>query len=215
MERYSNREEAGKILAEQLRQYENDPNTLVLALPRGGVPVAYEIARALHLPLDIFIVRKLGVPGHSEFAFGAIAANGVRVFNEDAIRDCHVSPEAIQAVTDSEMKELTRRESVYRGNHVFPVIKDRNIILVDDGVATGASLRAAIQALKKFQLAKLIVAVPVIDKSLYAMISELVDQFVCPLQVSYLQAVGSWYDDFAQTEDEEVFRLLKAARTLL
>lgn len=209
MEKYTNRREAGKILASQLGVYANRRDVIVLALPRGGVPVAYEIAKALHVPLDVFIVRKLGVPGHSELAMGAITLGGVKIFNEDIIKDLHIKSEDINIVIAKEQEELKRRETKYRGNHIFPSLKDKTIILVDDGIATGATMRAAIKALDLLQPAGIIVAVPVAEKSMCDRIQSLVKQLVCPLRPVHFNAVGAWYDDFSQTEDEEVYTLLK------
>lgn len=213
MEKYRNRQEAGKILGHELHAYANRKDVIVLALPRGGVPVGFEIAKALNVPLDIFIVRKLGVPGHSELAMGALASGGEPLFNEDIINSLRISKEEIDAVIAQEKQELKRRETVYRGNRPFPTIKGKTIILVDDGIATGATIRAAIQALKGMNPASLIVAVPVADKHLSENMEPLVDRFVCPMRPLQFYAVGIWYDDFQQTEDEEVFALLKEAQT--
>ena len=213
MDKYSNRQEAGVVLANELHGYAYRKDVIVLALPRGGVPVAYEIAKALKVPLDVFIVRKLGVPGHAELAFGAIAMGGQAVYNQDIISHLSIPPTEIQAVIDAEKKELKRREVAYRGNHTFPVIRDKVVILVDDGIATGASMRAAIQAIQALQPAEIIVAVPVADKLICREMKILVDELICPKQPTELYAVGAWYVDFAQTEDDEVHQLLKAART--
>ena len=215
MDSYLNREHAGKILAQELKSYANIPDLLVLALPRGGVPVAYEIAIALHAPLDVFIVRKLGVPGHEELALGAIAMGGSSVLNEDIVRDLRISPKAIQQVTQTEQKELERRALAYRGPRPFPVLKDRNIILVDDGIATGATMRAAVLALKKLSPRKLIIAVPVAEKSICEKLAALVDQLICPLRPQYFNAVGAWYEVFDQTSDAEVRTLLKKSKPSL
>ena len=209
--KYQNRYEAGKILAEHLHAYANNANVIVLALPRGGVPVAYEIAEALHAPLDVFVVRKLGVPGHKELAMGAIASGNAHVFNEDIIRELQISLEEIRTVMRNEQDELNRRESLYRQNKPFPSLLDKIVILVDDGIATGATIRVAINALKKLQPAKLILAVPVAQKSLSTQLRQKVDEYICPLEPSDLNAVGAWYDDFSQTEDDEVHTLLRAA----
>lgn len=211
MDRYSNRREAGEILATQLAAYASRDDVIVLALPRGGVPVAFEIAKALLAPLDVFIVRKLGVPGHSELAMGAIAIGGATVFNEDIIEDLQISQEAIQKVIKDEKKELDRRSLVYRGDKPFPQLENKIVILVDDGIATGATIRAAITSLKEFKPARIIVAVPVADKKICQQLSPIVDELICPLQPTQLYAVGGWYEDFSQTEDEEVFLLLNKA----
>ncbi len=212
--RYKNREAAGKILAAALNNYADHPDVIVLALPRGGVPVAYEIAAHLHVPLDVFVVRKIGVPGQSELAMGAIASGGVRVFNEGIIHHLKISQDAIKAVIANEEKELQRRNDIYRSNRPFPDLHNKTIILVDDGIATGASIRAAIGALRKLNPAQIIVAVPVADKDICDDLAPLVDGLICPLQPPYLNAVGSWYEEFTQTEDEEVYALLKKAATL-
>ena len=209
MDKYSHRQEAGKQLAEYLMAYANRQDVLVLALPRGGVPVGFEIAKALNVPLDVFIVRKLGVPGHAELAMGAIALGGVCVFNEEIIRELHVSKDEIQAVIQKEEQELARREMAYRGHHPFPSLNDKIIILVDDGIATGATIRVAVKALEQLNPARIIIAVPVADKQLCENIQPLVDEFICPLRPLHFYAVGAWYEDFSQTEDEEVYALLK------
>ena len=211
LDKYADRQEAGKVLAALLKPYSNDKNALVLALPRGGVPVAYEIATTLHLPLDVFIVRKLGVPGHSELAMGAIAMGGVTVFNDDILNDLQISQAEINRVIAAEEDELLRRQTAYRNDKPFPVVRDKTIILVDDGIATGATIRSAILALNKMEPKRLIVAVPVADISICEVIQSLVDEFYCPLQPTHLYAVGAWYVDFSQTEDAEVFSLLKKA----
>lgn len=212
MEKYSDRQEAGKVLAEQLKKYAHQADTIVLALPRGGVPVGFEIATALHLPLDVFIVRKLGVPGHEELAFGAIASNNMIEYNDEVVHEAHLSPATIQSVIAKERAELARREMAYHRGRPFPTVKDKTVILVDDGVATGATIRTAIRALKQMQPALLIVAVPVIDAHLYESIQSLADVFICPLKPEHLYAVGGWYDNFSQTEDEEVYTLLSRAK---
>jgi putative phosphoribosyl transferase len=214
MDRYRDRQDAGRQLASQLMAYANHKDTIVLALPRGGVPVAYEIATILHVPLDVFIVRKLGVPGQRELAMGAIATGHAQIFNHDIIEELHISQDEIERVIAQEEIEMQRREVAYRGNHVFPSLKNKTVILVDDGIATGATIRVAIKALRQMNPAKLVVAVPVAAFDMCEKIQTLVDQFVCPLRPSFFQAVGVWYEDFAQTEDEEVHRLLKNARML-
>jgi len=211
METYLDRHDAGKQLAVALQAYKEAKNTLVLALPRGGVPVAYEVATALHLPLDIFIVRKLGVPGQEELAMGAIAMGADQPFlNKEVIRLAHVSAEAIAHVLQKEKQELARRNQVYRQAKPFPDVTDKTIILIDDGIATGATLRAAIYALRALHVGRIVVAVPVAAQSLCAELETEVDQLICPLRPVYFSSVGQWYDDFSQTEDEEVFALLKS-----
>jgi len=212
MEKYLNRSEAGKILANKLKVYSSRGDVLIFALPRGGVPVAYEIAHSLKAPLDVFIVRKLGVPGHEELAMGAIAMGNTIVFNKQIVDDLSISQSAIDTVIEKESKELKRRESVYRNHQPFPNIKNKVIILVDDGIATGATIRVAIKALRSLEPSFIIAAIPVADISICSEMESLVDLFICPLRPSYLYAVGAWYDDFSQTEDAEVHQLLDAAR---
>lgn len=211
MDKYTNRTEAGQTLAKELRVYANRDDVIVLALPRGGVPVGYEVAKALHVPLDIFIVRKLGVPGHEELAMGAIAMGDTVVFNQDIIIDLGISQTAIDQVIQAESAELKRRETAYRGDKPFPALKNKTIILVDDGIATGATMRVAIKALRQLQPAAIIAAVPVADKTLSEHMAPLVDRLVCPLKPLQFYAVGAWYHDFSQTEDQEVHELLKKA----
>ena len=212
MKKYFHRRHAGKALAKALIQYLNQKDVIVLALPRGGVPVAFEIASKLHVPLDIFIVRKLGVPGHNELAMGAIAMGGVTVFNAEIIKNFGIPPESIQKVIDIEHRELLRREMVYRGNYSFPQITNKKVILVDDGMATGATMRAAIKALRELKPAKIIVAVPLADRRLCQKIKLLIDDLVCPLQVANFDAVATWYEDFNQVEDDEVRTLMQQAQ---
>ncbi len=213
MDKYQDRQEAGKMLANELKAYANRQDVIVLALPRGGVPVGFEIARALNVPLDVFIVRKLGVPGHSELAMGAISTGDTYIFNEDIIGELRISKSAIEAVIEDEQKELKRREIAYRGNHTFPSVKDKTIILVDDGIATGATIRAAIKALRKLEPASIVVAVPVAEKTMCDKIQTLVDRLVCPLRPIHFYAVGAWYYNFSQTEDDEVYHLLHESHT--
>lgn len=205
---YINRRDAGKKLAHSLQKYCNRDDTIVLALPRGGVPVAYEVARALPAPLDVFIVRKIGVPGHSELAMGAIAPQNTLILNESIIKECRISEEEISQVKEKELKELNRREMAYRGTKPFPTLKNKTVILIDDGIATGASMHAAIEALQKFKPAAVVCAVPVSSDDAAALLAPLVDDFVCPLICTDFSAVGAWYEDFSQTEDEEVRELL-------
>jgi putative phosphoribosyl transferase len=212
MDKYLNRSEAGKTLAQALQSYANKKDVLVLALPRGGVPVAYEIAKALHLPLDVFIVRKLGAPGQPELAIGAIASDGTVVFNQDIIENLQVTQDELAAVITQEAEELHRREMTYRGKAAFPTIKDKAIILVDDGIATGASMRAAIKALRVQQASQIVVAVPVADKSLSEEFEKSVDALICPMRPIHFYAVGNWYEHFPQTDDNEVCALLSEFR---
>ncbi|CAM4435588.1 MAG: putative protein [Legionella sp.] len=205
---YVNRQQAGQVLADLLHDYAVKENSLILALPRGGVPVAYEIATKLCLPMDIFIVRKLGVPGHEEYAMGAIASGGVVVFNEDVVQGLHINSTAIEEVLQKEERELERREQVYRANKSPLQLTGKTVILVDDGIATGYTMRAAIAALKQKNPAELIVAVPVAARSTCAGMANLVNKIICPLQPANFYAVGLWYDDFSQTSDEEVMHLM-------
>jgi len=201
--------EAGQKLATLLGEYANRQDVLVLALPRGGVPVAYEIAKALHVPLDVFLVRKLGVPGQEELAMGAIASGGVRVLNEDVVLMMNVSERIINAVTAKEQQELKRRENLYRGNLPPVDVHGRTVILVDDGLATGSTMRAAIEALRRKQPARMIVAVPVATVSVCEELRKEVDEIVCitvPEELFY--GIAFWYEDFSQTTDEEVYHLL-------
>lgn len=214
MHRYQNRKQAGQILAKELVPFSKQNDVIVLALPRGGVPVAFEIAKTLHAPLDVFIVRKLGVPGHSELAMGAIAMGGVTVLNDDIVASLKISPAELEAVKEKELIELKRREVTYRDNEPFPDLKNKVIILVDDGIATGATMRAAIKALRQLKVDKIIVAVPVAAMETCEVIQKLADGLICPLRPYQFYAVGAWYDDFNQTEDNEVFQLLKEARKL-
>lgn len=210
---FRDRAEAGRRLAEKLRSYAKRPDVLVLALPRGGVPVAYEVARALAAPLDVFLVRKLGFPGQEELAMGAIASGGARVLNTSLLRRLHVPPEAVEAVAAKELRELERREAAYRGSHAPPVVRGKTVILVDDGLATGASMHAAAAALRRQDPARIVVAVPVGAPSTCEDFGPIVDEVICAETPEPFTAVGQWYDDFSQTSDEEVRDLLERART--
>jgi len=210
---FSNRAEAGQLLAEKLNKYAGREDVIVLGLPRGGVPVAYEVARRLGVPLDVFIVRKLGVPGFEELALGAIASGGVRVLNEDVVRALPNANELIESVTTRELAELARRERIYRAGRPAPDIGGRTVILVDDGLATGATMRAAVAALRQLGAAKIVVAVPVGAADTCREIEQEVDETVCAMAPEWFQAVGQFYEDFSQTSDEEVRELLaRAAR---
>ncbi|KTD70908.1 phosphoribosyltransferase [Legionella tucsonensis] len=206
---YDDRYQAGRVLVDSLKNYAKRTDVIVLALPRGGVPVGYEIANKLSLPLDIFIVRKLGVPGHEELAMGAIASGGITILNDEIVNLLHISTEAIDKIQKSEQEELLRRERVYRGKKPSPELLGKTIILVDDGIATGYTMRAAIAALKQKKPAKLIVAIPVAARSTCAEIAPLVDELICPMRPVNFYAVGLWYDNFSQTTDEEVMQLLQ------
>ena len=207
---FRDRNEAGDLLGKELaKKYGTRDDLIVLALPRGGVPVGARVARALNAPLDVFIVRKLGVPGHEELAMGAIASGGVRVLNQDVLSSIPLSPSAIGAVATREQTELERREHAYRGNRPPLNIKGRTVIIVDDGLATGSSMRAAVRALKKMGPRAIIVAVPVAARETCAGLRREADDIVCLRTPEPFQAVGLWYEDFSQTTDEEVHRLLE------
>lgn len=205
---FADRHDAGACLASLLSHYEKHPDALVLALPRGGVPVAYEIAKRLHLPMDVFIVRKLGVPVHEELAMGAIATGGVRVLNQDVIRKLHITDEMIEAAAEEQERELRRREREYRGDRQPFELRSKKVILVDDGLATGASMRAAVRALKLHSPASIIVAVPVGAPETCREFEAEVDEVVCAKTPLDFTAVGAWYHDFTQTTDEEVCHLI-------
>lgn len=208
VDRFHDRREAARVLAEHLREFANDRSVLVLALPRGGVPVAYEIARALGLSLDVFIVRKLGVPGYEELAMGAIASGGVRVLNEDVVQRLGVSDQQIEQAATREQQEIERRELEYRGDLPPIDFRGKTIILVDDGLATGATMRAGVEALAEAGVSKIVVAVPVGSVEAVERLEHEADAVVCPLQPEDFSAVGQWYEDFAQTSDEEVRELM-------
>jgi putative phosphoribosyl transferase len=205
---FSNRIEAGWLLAEKLEKYADRDDVIVLGLPRGGVPVAKEVAKRLRAPLDVFIVRKLGVPGFEELAAGAIASGGVRVLNEDVMRAIPHADQAIEAVTARETTELHRREQIYREGRPAPQLRDRIAILVDDGMATGATMRAAVKALRQRGAAKIVVAVPVGPPDTCHEIEEQSDETICLSTPEFFQAVGQYYEDFSQTTDEDVRDLL-------
>ncbi|HEY7635095.1 MAG TPA: phosphoribosyltransferase family protein [Gemmatimonadales bacterium] len=209
--RFHDRVEAGRRLAEALKAYAGNSNLLVLALPRGGVPVGYEVARALHAPLDLILVRKLGVPGHEELAMGAIASGGVRILSEDVVAMLGIPDRVIAAVAAVEEKELERRERLYRDAKAQPNVGGRVVILVDDGLATGATMRAAAAALRTQGPKWLVVAVPVAPVETCQMLRAEADDVICALSPEPFVAVGAWYDDFAQTSDEEVRTLLQRA----
>jgi putative phosphoribosyl transferase len=209
---FADRVEAGKLLgAEVVRRIAKRPNALVLALPRGGVPVGYQVARALDAPLDVFVVRKLGVPGQEELAMGAIASGGVRVMNDDVLRYVPVSQAMIDRVAEAEGRELARREKAYRGNRPPLDVAGKTVVIVDDGLATGSTMRAAVRALRDMRPREIVVAVPVAAPSTCADFRAIVDEVICLRTPEPFQAVGQWYDDFSQTTDEEVHRLLGLA----
>lgn len=209
MRRFRNRTEAGQLLATKLTAYANRTDVLVLGLPRGGVPVADEIAKALNLPLDICLVRKLGAPGNKELAMGAIGMGGVMVLNDDVVESLEVSQETMAKVVELEEKELARRDRAYRGDRPFPDLQGRAIVLVDDGIATGATLRAAIATLRQQQPASMIVAVPVAPLSTYNELKAEVDEVVSLVTPERFYSISVWYDEFRQTTDEEVRHLLQ------
>ncbi len=210
--RFRDRREAGRRLAAQLREYAYRPDVIVLALPRGGVPVGYEVAKALGASLDVFVVRKLGLPGHDELAMGALASGGVRILDEGLVRAARVSEDDIQRVTAMEQAELERREAKYRGNRPVPDVRGKTVILVDDGLATGATMRAAVAALRQEGPARIVVAVPVAAPETCDAFRDVADEIVCAVTPEPFHAVGLWYDDFSQTTDDEVRALLDRAR---
>jgi putative phosphoribosyl transferase len=211
---YRDRTEAGNYLAAQLDHYADRDDVLVLALPRGGVPVAFEVAKALRAPLDIFLVRKLGIPGHEELAMGAIATGGVRVLNDDVVEYLRIPTGVIDSVAADELQELERRERAYRGNRPEPEVRGKTVILVDDGLATGSTMRAAAAALRQQNPARIVIAVPVSAPETCDEYRMGVDEIICAATPIRFRAVGKWYEDFSQTTDEEVHDLLERARSL-
>ncbi len=211
---FRDRRQAGRYLATKLSAYAARPAVIVLALPRGGVPVAFEVAKALHAPLDVFVVRKLGVPGQEELAMGATATGNVRVVNHELIRILGISEEAVQAVAAAEEKEVARRERLYRGDRPAVDVTQKEVILIDDGLATGSTMRAAVQALRRQDPARIIAAVPVAAASTYGELAAEVDEMVCAATPEPFTAVGQWYEEFSQTTDEEVQELLSLAALL-
>lgn len=208
---FRDRHEAGRLLATKLTAYADRPDVLVLALPRGGVPVAFEVATALHVPLDVFLVRKLGTPGHEELAMGAIATGGVRVLHDDVVRGLGIPEEVIDNVVAEEQHELERREQLYRGDRPAPDVHGHTVILIDDGLATGSSMRAAAAALRQQHPARIVVAVPVAAPSTRREFRSEVDEVICAVTPTPFYAVGAWYEDFSQTTDEGVRDLLEQA----
>ena len=206
--RYAHRREAGLVLADRLRDFAGRNDVVVLGLPRGGIPVAFEVAAALKAPLDVFVVRKLGLPGHPELAMGAIASGGVRVLNDDLLRHLHVPASVIDAVARAEQAELERRERAYRGTRPAVRLEGRTVILVDDGLATGSTMRAAVLAIRRVLPSEIVVAVPVGARETCRALNEVADDVVCALMPEPFTAVGVWYEHFEQTTDEEVRRLL-------
>lgn len=209
--RFRDRREAGRVLGRELRPYAGRKDVIVLALPRGGVPVAYEVAKALGAPLDVFVVRKLGVPGQEELAMGAIASGGAGVLDEGLVEALGISAKAIERAVAAELRELERRERAYRGDRDRPELKGKTVILVDDGLATGATMRAAARAVRQLGPARIVVAVPVAAAQTCNEFRDDVDEIVCTLTPRPFHAVGQWYEDFSQTSDEEVRELLAQA----
>jgi predicted phosphoribosyltransferase len=209
--RFNDRKDAGSRLAEELKPYANRADVVVLALPRGGVPVASEVAKSLKAPLDVFLVRKLGVPGQVELAMGAISSGGVRVLNDEVITVLGIPPSVIDQVAIREQAELERREKLYRGVRPLPDLQSKTVILVDDGLATGSSMRAAVEALKRHHPARIVVAVPVAPLSTFLSFSDAIAEIVAVKTPSEFGGVGSWYLDFTQTTDDEVSEILTDA----
>ncbi|HYL76513.1 MAG TPA: phosphoribosyltransferase [Bryobacteraceae bacterium] len=209
--RFRDRHDAGIQLAAKLAGYAGDPNVIVLGLPRGGVPLAYEVARSLRAPLDVFVVRKLGVPGHRELAMGAIASGGVRVLNREVVDMLHISGPIIDAVAAQELLEVERQRREYRGDVPLPDLAGRKVIVVDDGLATGSTMRAAVKALRQSGPARIVVAAPVAAADTCRSLAAEADEVVCVNVPESFHAVSMWYDEFSQTSDEEVRRLLQAA----
>jgi putative phosphoribosyl transferase len=210
--RFRDRADAGKQLAEKLSKYSARGDVIVLALPRGGVPVAYEVAKALNAPLDVFLVRKIGLPSHEEFAMGAIASGGTVLINDEVTRTYGVSQQHVDAAIARERSELERREREYRGPRKLPDLRGRTVILVDDGLATGASMRAAAAAVRALGPARIVVAVPIAPAETCEVLREEADEVVCALTPEPFYAVGLWYQDFAQMTDSEVTELLERGR---
>jgi len=212
IERFHNRAHAGRLLAQELSAYANRPDVVVLALPSGGVPVAREIAASLSAPLDVFLVRKLGVPGYAELALGAIATGGVEITNPDVIEEFHLSRKDIESIVSAEKREMQRREAVFRGDRLVPDLRGRTVILVDDGIATGSTMRAAMEGVKRLGAARIVVAAGVAPLSTCLLLRSEADDVVCVLTPRELRAVGLFYDHFPQLSDDDVCSLLDEAR---
>jgi putative phosphoribosyl transferase len=211
MSLFNDRVDAGKKLAKKLSEYANRSDVIILALPRGGVPVAFEVAKELNVKMDVFIVRKLGVPGNEELAMGAIASDNIRVLNEDVIRSFQIPQSVIDEVAVNELRELERRERLYRGNRPKPDISGSTVILIDDGLATGATMRAAAAAVKTKNPAKIVIAVPTAASDTCSAFENEVDKTICVATPEPFYGVGAWYEDFSQTTDKEVCELLNKA----
>ena len=209
---FPDRSEAGKQLAEALVAYKDRKDVIVLALPRGGVPVGVEIAKALDVPMDLMLVRKLGVPGEEELAMGAVAMGGVCFLNDDVMRQFQISQSGLDEVTERERHELLRRNALYRGGRAAPQLKGQTVILVDDGIATGADMRAAVRAAKQLEAKRIVVAVPVASDSATAILKREADEMISLLVPSVFFGVGAFYEDFAQMEDDEVIALMATVR---
>jgi putative phosphoribosyl transferase len=210
---FKDRAEAGKLLAAALKPYADRSDVIVLGLPRGGVSVAYEVAKRLHAPLDLMLVRKLGTPGWKELAMGAIASGGVRVINDEVVRASNISPAAIEQVAADELKELHRREIAFRGHTAAPEVKEKTVILVDDGIATGSTIRAAVQALQQQEPARIVIAVPTAASDSCDKLEPMVDELIVLVRPRYFNAVGQWYENFEQTTDSEVKHLMQLSRS--
>lgn len=208
---FQDRTDAGRQLAARLGAYANRPDIVVLGLPRGGVPVAFQVAKALNALLDVFLVRKLGAPGIEELALGAIASGGTLVLNPEIVQELEISKAEIEEVAAREQKELERRERVFRGDRPPLQVRARTVIVVDDGLATGATMRAAVRALRQMSPARIVVAVPIAPRATCQEISQVADELVCLMVPGYFYAISVWYKEFPQTSDEEVRALLKTA----
>ena len=209
LQQYGNRLEAGRALASELQNYKDQPGAVVLGLARGGLPVAFEVARAIRAPLEVFVVRKLGVPGHEELAMGAIASGGMRVLNKSVVEQLGIASEVVERVAQGEQEELERREALYRGGRPALNLEGRTVILVDDGLATGTSMRVAVMAVRRHRPARVVVAVPVAAEETCGELRAEADEVVCPITPPNFYAVGMWYEDFNQTTDDEVRDLLQ------
>ncbi|AEH61699.1 phosphoribosyltransferase [Methanosalsum zhilinae DSM 4017] len=201
---FKNRVHAGQVLSEKLSEYGENKDVIILALPRGGVPVAFEVSRKIGVEMDLLLVRKLGVPGNEELAMGAIASGNIRVLNEDIIKSLHIPDKKIDQVTDSEKRELDRRNNIYRANRPIPDLRNRTVILIDDGLATGATMRAAAEAVRTKGPSQIIVAVPTCSPDAYNSLEDVADEIICAISPEPFFGVGRWYEDFRQVSDEEV-----------